>query len=268
MNNRYFITIDAETALLPKGIQIIADIREEVEGKQRLKIPLVWFVRFQRSWGEYVNYAAADYFAGPVTARFDGFELAKSQLIELARRGDEIGWHYHAYNYVHRDDLSHATRIEILKADLVACANELRTRHPCFRIRTFRFGWFFVPDYGIFDVLSAIGISSDASVRLSHGGRNVANFTSKYLPPITTSPRRIGKLAVFPYDKTLLIHDWSVVAHEFVWSSLNEPGAVRNRELFRNNIVTIASDLNGTGGAFSTYETFPVEELAIDGESA
>ena len=119
LNNHYFITIDAETDVISEGIQIISGIRDEIEKRENIKIPLVWFVRFQRTWDEYVKNDSARYFKNNVAKGFDGFELAKPQLRELCKRGDEIGWHYHAYNYVHQDDLSHATRMEILEAAVI-----------------------------------------------------------------------------------------------------------------------------------------------------
>ena len=41
----FFVTVDAETELIPKGIEIISQIRDDLESGYRIKIPLTWFVR-------------------------------------------------------------------------------------------------------------------------------------------------------------------------------------------------------------------------------
>ncbi len=46
-----FVTIDAETDVIQDGIRIISTIREKVEAREKVRIPLVWFVRCQRAWG-------------------------------------------------------------------------------------------------------------------------------------------------------------------------------------------------------------------------
>ncbi|MGH7801686.1 MAG: hypothetical protein ACREOW_13855 [Thermodesulfobacteriota bacterium] len=256
LNNHYFITIDAETDVISESIQVISGIRDEIEKRENIKIPLVWFVRFQRTWDEYVKNDSAEYFKSPVTKGFDGFELAKSQLLRLCKRKDEVGWHYHAYNYVHRDDLSHNIRMKILEADLVSCANEIKARHPYFKIRTFRFGWFFVPDYKIFNTLKEIGIRVDASVNPKKSIKKVAVFRSRYLPPITKSFRKLDGIYFSPFSRTLLIHDWNVVPHEFGWSNLDNCGAIRNQDRFKKNLLSFTVNLKKTSGAFLTYQTF------------
>ena len=42
MNNHYFITIDAETDVISEGIQVIPEIRDEIERKKDIRIPLIW----------------------------------------------------------------------------------------------------------------------------------------------------------------------------------------------------------------------------------
>lgn len=261
VNDYYFITIDAETTVIPEGIQVISGIRDEVEKQEKVRIPLVWFVEFQRTWTDSVKNDSVDYFRGPLRKAFDGFELGKNQFLQFLDRGDEVAWHYHANNYVDRDDLSHARRLEILEADLVSCACEIKARHPYFEVRSFRFGWLFVPDYKIFDTLKKVGIRADASVDPKRNGRNVSRFTSRYLPPITEVPRNVDGIYFFPYSRTLLIHDWNVVPHELGWSSLDTPGALRNQEKFREDLLMIAADLRNAGGAFLTYQTFLYEQL-------
>ena len=257
--NHYFVTVDAESDVILEGIRVISAVRDEVQTTLNIKVPITWFVRFQRTWSEYIHNDCPRYFQDRVQKGFDGFELAKDFLRELRDKGDEVGWHYHAYNYVHRADLTHALRLEILRADLLACARELRARHPDFGIRTFRFGWFFVPDYQIFSTLEEIGIGADASVNPARTG-TVLNFQVKYLPPITRSIKNIDGIDVFPCSNTLLIHDWNVVPHQFDWASLDHEAAGRNRDDFKNTLLGTAMALDGRRGAFLTYRTFPLRE--------
>ena len=121
MNKQFFLTVDAETGVIAEGIKVISEIRDEVERQLEMKIPIVWFIRFQREWTEYIQNNSVEYFKKPLLNGFNGFEMTQSQLPSLIKRGDEIGWHYHAYNYVERDDLDHSTKLEILKTDLVSC---------------------------------------------------------------------------------------------------------------------------------------------------
>ncbi|MBI3799222.1 MAG: hypothetical protein HY268_19945 [Deltaproteobacteria bacterium] len=191
---------------------------------------------------------------------FDGFALAAPQFKELRDGGDEIGWHYHAYNYVHRDDLDHATKLAILEADLEVCAGALQARHPDFHITSFRFGWFFVPDYTLYATLQKVGITIDASVRLD-SRVTVGPFKTKYLPPITQSPARVGGISCFPFSQTLLVHDWNVVAHDLGWSRRDAAGAAAHQAWWRDSIVSAAAELKREGGVFSTYAGFPCHEL-------
>jgi hypothetical protein len=258
-NNRYFITVDAETEVIVEGIQVISRIRDEIERQENMRIPIIWFVRFQRSWTDSVENDSPQYFEGRVTKGFDGFQLAKSQLQELCQRGDEIGWHYHAYNYVSRDDLSHAAKMQVLKADLVSCANAIKERHPYFRISAVRFGWFFVPDYNIFDTLKEIGIRADASIRPQNIGP-VRSYAVNYLPPLTSSVRRSNGIWLFPFSRTHVMHDWNVVPHNFEWDSLDDQGAVRNRSEFKKLLLETAVKLKKKNGAFDTYQGFLEKE--------
>jgi hypothetical protein len=255
MPSHFFVTIDAETKMIRKGIRIISELRDEVEARAGIRIPLVWFVRFQRGWTECVENDSAEAFEDPPTHGYDGFALARRQLRKLLARGDEIGWHYHAYNYVHRVDLSHERRLEILRADLRSCALELRCRHPDLPVASFRFGWFFVPDYAIYDEFKSLGITRDASIRPHSANRSVADSATRYLTPLVTAPARIDGLSLFPFSQTMLLHDWEVVRHKLSWSRLDRPAARAQRLEFANELVTIADRLKRDRGAFLTYET-------------
>lgn len=257
MGPHHFVTVDAETEAIQEGVRAISALREEVEAREGIDIPLVWFVRFQRGWQEYVDNDAPAAFEGPMTTGYDGFELAGDQLRELVGRGDEVGWHYHAYHYVHRDDIPPAARLEILRADLTACARELRTRHPEFEVQSFRFGWFFVPDYGLYDHLKTLGISRDASIHPEVGGEPVAAFSARFLLPLATVPTRLDGFALFPYTDTLLVHDWQVVAHDFGWSRLDAPDVPERRRELTGELSAIAARLKRDGGEFLTYATAP-----------
>ena len=260
----FFVTVDAETDVIREGIRVISGLRDRVEERERARIPIVWFVRFQRSFDEYVENDSPAYFEGPLRDGFDGFERAKPQLVELLARGDEVGWHYHAYGYVHRTDLSHEARVRILEADLDACGRELRGRHPELPVRSFRFGWFFVPDYVLYETLRSVGIEHDASVMPRAAGSRVESFEARYLEPLASEPAEVGGLCVFPYQKTLLVHDWSVLAHDFGWSSLTRVGAWRERHRLTGALTTTAARLRRGGGAFLTYDTFPRGLLGRD----
>jgi hypothetical protein len=258
----HFITADIEADVAPAGLRILSKLRAEVEEREGIHIPVVWFVRFQRNWSEYLDSDSADAFRGPFADGFDGFELCRGQLTELRARGDEIAWHYHAYNYVYRDDLEHTTRFEILRADLTSCAEELCRRHPDFGLGSFRFGWFFVPDYAIYDHLHELGISRDASIDPRRGQRQVEEFASRYLDPLVTVPTRIEGLSLFPCSQTLVLHDWEVAAHQFSWSQLDEPEAAAERLNVTRNLSAIAAGLKRQRGRFLTFEAAPSSILA------
>jgi hypothetical protein len=248
-----FVTVDAETEVIESGMSVIAELRELVERRESIRIPFTWFVRFQRDWEDYLD-ADVTTFQRPVTRGYDGFTLAKEQLAALIRRGDEIGWHYHAHNWVCRDDLSTATRLEILRADLASCWRELRKRHPDLTIASFRFGWFFVPDYAIYRDLAEFGLTRDASIDPGCLGRPVASSSASFLRPPVTAPEEFEGLTLFPRSETIVVHDWSVVAHDFGWSRADDRKAFVNRLELIAELQKIAVRLKRDGGEFLTYE--------------
>lgn len=237
---QFYITVDAETEVIDEGVQTISEARDQIAREEGVKIPIVWFVRFQRHWTDSVENEDPAYFEQPLSGEFDGFALAKQRLLQLAARGDEIAWHYHAYNYVHRDDLSHDLKLKILKADLLACGKAIKAKHPEFKIQGFRFGWWFIPDYKVFDALSSIGIRYDASIDPERSGKNVAVFKSKYLPSITEIPKKLNKMCFFPKIRTHLVHDWTVVPHSFNWHQSNQKEASANLVEFKNSLKEVA----------------------------
>jgi hypothetical protein len=251
----FFVTIDAESDVIAQGVPVICELRNEIEAQEQVRLPLTWFVRFQRSWGEYMEGESACDFAGPVTGGFDGFALVREQLLELQARGDEIGWHYHAYHYVYRDDLSHAARLGALEADLEACASELRSRHPELPVQSFRFGWCFVPDYALYRLLARLGFQADASISPNHRGAVVAEHPAvRYLPPLVTGPAHRCGLWLFPRCNTLITHDWSVVAHDFSWSRRDQAGARAEWQRIEHKLREMAAALKRDGGEFITYQ--------------
>jgi hypothetical protein len=258
----FFVTVDAETELIRDGIRAISALREDVEARAKARIPIVWLVRFQRGWTEYTQADSAELLGERPEIGFDGFALAREELLELRARGDEIGWHYHAYHYLERGDLSHAVRLKILEADLLSCGRELRRRHPGLPVASFRFGWFFVPDYAIYATLRRVGISRDASIRPSYAGRSVAGSEIRYLPPLTEVPAMIDGLALFPFSQTVLVHDWSLVPHDLGWSRLAQHGAEAQRAELSGQLEAIASRVEREHGSVVTYETFPSSLLA------
>jgi len=259
----HFVTVDAETCHIPEGIDAVCAVRERVEAEQGMEIPITWFIRFQRTWDEYVQIDAADYFSGPITKAFDGFELGKPQLLRLRKRGDEIGWHYHAYSYVHRDDLSHEKKVAILGADLAACGAEIRRRYREFEIQSFRWGWFFVPDYSLFAVLNDVGVRIDASIMPQLAGRKVQKFNVTHPVSITDEPRKIGGTWFVPFARTSLIHDYNMVSHDLGWSAQDEQQATQSREALETRLSAIANELGAVEGAFLTYEKALARENAF-----
>jgi hypothetical protein len=264
--SRFFLTVDAETEVIEDGIRAVSRLRDEAEARHQVAIPITWFVRFQRAWGTYVENDDPAAFEDPPEDVYDGFDLARQTLRELRDRGDEIAWHYHAYNYVHRDDLSHAVRLRILENDLRACAAALRRKHPDLPIESFRFGWFFVPDYALFDTLASIGITRDASVHPGLAGRSVAGTPVRFLEPLATAPTRIAGLSVFPFVHTLLLHDWSLVAHDLGWTRKTRAEAWLARRRFALDLFRRVRRL-GPDERFSTYATFPVSLLRTHGHA-
>ena len=60
------VTVDAETKVIEAGIATVARLRDEAEERTRMRIPITWFVRFQRKWDEYANGELPAAFAGRV----------------------------------------------------------------------------------------------------------------------------------------------------------------------------------------------------------
>lgn len=261
-DRHFFVTIDAETDVLREGLRVIADLRSELEQEFGATIPLTWFVRFQRSWMDYLANDRPEFFERPPDRVFDGFALALPELHELRDRGDEIAWHYHAYNYIQRVDLDHETRVSILETDLQACWAALQDRHPEFAIESFRFGWFFVPDYRLFGTLERLGITRDASVDPARR-LLVKSSPVSYLSPITETPARIGPMTCFPFAQTLVVHDWEVASHDLGWSRLDEEGAGVQRVRLRGMLTEALTTMRSAGGRMSTYASFPMEDLCV-----
>ena len=252
----YFVTVDAETEAISEGVQVISKIREEIEEESGVRIPIIWFVRFQHGFNESVKSDGVDSFKYPITRFYDGFDLAAKQLHEFQDRGDEIGWHYHAYNYIYRPDLGHTSRIEILSADLVRCANEIKARHAHFTIGAFRFGWFFIPDYTIFQTLKELGIRADASINPRKQGK-VANSTVCFLKPPLKTIKEIERMWFFPRTaQTLSVHDWTVVPHQFSWSSQNKQDALNNQTEFKKMLVSTVEEAKRNGSSFISYHDY------------
>ena len=197
-----------------------------------------------------------DFFTGPITRFYDGFDLAARQLVAFQDRGDEIGWHYHAYNYIYRPDLDHDSRIKILGADLISCANEIKARHPHFTIQSFRFGWFFIPDYAIFQTLKESGIRADASIDPQQQG-TVADSTVCYPEPLVKTIKEVDGMWFFPRSaQTLFIHDWTVVPHQFGWRSQHEQDAMIMRTKFRQTLASAVEEAKRNGQHFTSYHDY------------
>jgi hypothetical protein len=254
MPTRYFVTIDAETEVLADGIAAANTIRERVERTYKVRIPIVWFIRFQRTFTESVEKDSLEYFSRPMDRCFDGFALGKRQLREFQARGDEIAWHYHAYNYVYRDDLSHEHKLALLRADLLVCGAEMARRYPEFEMRSFRFGWCFIPDYSLYPLLNRIGIRIDASVRIDRGGKKMGKFNVCHPPSITQVPKQIDGTWFVPVTRPYIAHDHELVAHHFDWSVQDEEQASRMRDAFEAEVVRIACEARTTGASFATYK--------------
>jgi len=249
----FFVTVDAETAVIVDGIHVLSHIRDEVEATTGIKIPIVWFVRFQRETEEYLHFDTPLHFRKEPRRLYDGYELAKPQLLAFQERGDEIGWHYHAYNYVYRSDMDHHSKVAIMNTDLQCCAGLLRKKHPEFDIQSFRFGWFFTPDYSAFDVLKSAGIRNDASINPASTGKQLKSFDCVYAVPVTEAPRMVNGILFVPLRRALYIHDYNVIAHDIGWSKLDKDAAQDAAHAFRAKLLGLAADLIGAGESFLTY---------------
>ena len=256
------VTVDAETEVIRAGIAAIAAVRDEAEERTGTRIPITWFVRFQRGWTDYVGADSPAGLDGRFDGGFDGFALAAAELGALRERGDEVGWHYHAYNWVHRPDLERATRLDILRADLAGCAAELRERHPEPQVTSFRFGWFFVPDPSVYGLLAELGIARDASIDPARTGATVVEgLPARHAEPPATEPARLDGVALLPRRDTVLTHDWSVVAHDLGWSRLDERGAAAARGELAAELAASARP-GGTPMTLAEAETVLVPEVA------
>ncbi len=248
----YFLTVDTETDLMEAGNAAISRIRDEVAEAYGISIPIVWFVRFQRGWQETVDNDSINFFRGPLGRHFDGFQLAKSQLKAFQARGDEIAWHYHAYNYTERKDLSHDHRIDLLKADLESCSAVFRERHVEFDIQSFRFGWYLIPDYEIFTCLKGLGINADASINPLKAGKMHSSGV-KFLPARFTEITGKNGMYFFPKIKTMSLHDWELVPHDFGWTSQGVSEAEKRQQEFKRRLSDMAESALGKDGRFITY---------------
>lgn len=250
-NGDYFVTVDAETTCIPEGIETLDRMRENAEKDLGAPVPITWFVRFQRGWTEDTAQDEPAPIEQKISNLFDGFALSKEKFLDLQDRGDEIGWHYHAYNYVNRTDLDHDTRIAILAADMKKCAAEMRRLHPEFDISSFRFGWFLAPDYCLYSVLREVGIKVDASTP-GRRGKN-RKFQAAYLDPLPGLPRDYAGVRLFPWEQTILVHDSDVVPHDFGWRSLTEEAADQRSVGFDVQLRQTIEKAQSEGGRFTTY---------------
>lgn len=249
-----FATVDAESVCIPGGVEILARMRDEIEQQSGTAIPMVWFVRFQRRWNDEVWKDTPDLFTRPPAEAFDGFELGKDQFMALQDRGDEIGWHYHANNFAYRPELDRATRLEILHTDLRVCAQGLREKHPEFAVGSFRFGWFFVPDYSVYSTLNDVGITCDASIRPDSGRTlRLPSFEVERLTPLEGLPRVLHGVCVFPFERTILTHDWSVIPHEFEWRTWDAAQAKQGQQKYRKEMLDLARRAQQNRGHITTY---------------
>lgn len=249
----YFITVDAETDVIVEGVRTICAIRDRIEQELGCRIPITWFVRFQRSWDDSVAHDKREFFLSELDDEYDGYRLLDTVLGSMSARGDEIGWHYHAYHYVHRDDLAHDKKIENIEADLITCAKAIRERYPEIPIRSFRWGWLFIPDYRLCATLSDLGFHIDASIDQRLTGTQVAIFNAVYPEPVTSEPACLEGTHFFPYVDTYLIHDYEVVPHDFGWSRKDAQSAETTRNALENDMKTIVRRTQAGNIHLSTY---------------
>ena len=254
MTNHFFVTVDAETEVILEGVRQISKIRDRIELERGHEIPITWFVRFQRTFSDSVQNERRQFFESPLEHPFDGFGLLEPILDDLVNRGDEIGWHYHAYHYVMRDELPHEQKVQNIEADLVTCASTIRTGFPNLRIRAFRWGWFFMPDYRLHETLRELGFNIDASVVPGKAGKPVSKFNSRYPEPVTMRAECVNGTYYFPFVNTLLVHDYNVVPHQLGWTNQGEQSAAKRRENLANAIVKLSEQASTAGTVLSTYQ--------------
>jgi hypothetical protein len=252
-NTSYFITVDAETDVIVEGVRTNCAVRDRIERDQGCRIPILWFVRFQRSWNDSVAHDKREFFLYELGDEYDGYRLPDTILGPLSARGDEIGWHYHAYHYVHRDDLAHDEKIDNIEADLITCANTIRARYPQIPLRSFRWGWWFIPDYRLCATLSDLGFDIDASIDPRLTGTHVAEFNAVYPEPITSEPVCLKGTHFFLYVNTYLTHDYEVIPHDFGWSRKDAHSAETTRNALENDMRTLVRRAQVGNIHLSTY---------------
>ncbi|MDD5772179.1 MAG: hypothetical protein PHX78_01770 [bacterium] len=202
------ITVDAESIKIPEGIERISVIRDILEKKYNIKIPITWFVMYDKN--------------------FNGFELALDKWTELKKRGDEIGWHYHASSF--KKDLSYDSALNETAQDLQTLFPQIKNKYN-FDIESFRFGWFFIPGFKLFDTLKALGIKTDASYCDSVIGQEYYNGKIRIsYDRIIKKPQEVNGIFEVPRIannkniEVILLHDWTLLEHNFSWHNpdLNE----------------------------------------------
>lgn len=212
-NNKKFaiFTIDAETEEgIPEGVSYISRLRDKLELEYKIDIPLVWFVKYEEN--------------------FDGYGLDVSLWKCLEERGDEIGWHYHAQHYCQRPDLTEKEKLSKYKTDLKKYFPEIKSKYP-FRIKSFRAGWFLLPNFTLLDILNQIGIKIDSSVHLEEQGKEYSDTCpSKFKilyekninePTMIKGVYEVPKISSNNSSDLLqfvFTHDWAVIDHCFDWS--------------------------------------------------
>lgn len=252
----YFITVDAETDCIPQGVLVLSQMRDEVEQKLGRKVPLVWFVRFQRRTKEDTTVNSLAEMTDPPRELFDGYSLAKDTLLSLQARGDEIGWHYHAYHFTYRPELPREDRLAYLHADLRICARELRRKHPELAVRSFRFGWFFAPDYSVYKTLGKVGIRCDASTRDEPNRklkRKIQGNEHRFLEPLDGLPRVVDGVCLFSYARTIFTHDYNAIPHDLRWRASSAAEAAAKRQEFQEQMTELVADAVQNGGNVTTY---------------
>jgi hypothetical protein len=85
----------------------------------------------------------------------------------------------------------------------------------------------------------------------------VASSSASFLRPLVTAPEEFEGLTLFPRSETIVVHDWSVVAHDFGWSRADDRKVFVNRLEFIAELQKIAVQLKRDGGEFLTYEIAP-----------
>lgn len=189
------ITVDAESKKIPEGIERISAIRDVLEKKYNTKIPITWFVKYDNN--------------------FDGFDLALDKWLEFEKRDDEIGWHYHAASF--RKEISYDSALNETARDLLTLFPLIKNKYN-FNIESFRFGWFFIPNFSLFNILKASGIKSDASYcdwaidTEYYSGRIKISYDRVInKPQYTNSLFEVPNIVNSKYARVILVHDWTLI---------------------------------------------------------